>query len=92
MSGPGINRLARVLDSRTQKHIGANSSVNAEFATLQSDMSLLCDHFGYAFKPGEYSMVKSVSTGLQSGDRVLVNWVNGGTIPVIIDKVVSSSG
>lgn len=43
------------------------------------------------WKPGEIDEVKAeIKPDLKPGDRVLVAWINDGTDPVVISKVVSS--
>ena len=88
MSGPGINRLARVLDGRMRNHV--DKPVIAELAVVQADMSLQCDHFGPPIPQGGWYMSETYHGKLRPGDKVLVNWIEHETIPVVVDKVVSS--
>lgn len=106
--GPGLSRLALVLETRMSQH--AKNPVIVELGTIQSDMGLKCDHFNVTIPKGSYEVCRSLTlpdpmtttsdgsnvtrptqfAPLKSDDRVLVVWLNEGTVPVIIDVVVST--
>lgn len=44
----------------------------------------------YSFNPAEINVAIKIKPELKPGDRVLVAWVNDGTDPVVVSKVVNS--
>ena len=97
MEKNGMEKLAKVLDSRMGEHSGGGFSF--DFGVIKKDYSLVSNtfplpipggtHGGHNSGTGSHSH-KVVMPKLKPGDRVLIVWVEGE--PVVVDVVVKASG
>lgn len=88
MASNGASKLAQVIAERITSQTAKPDAL--ELGTIQGDMSLKLDRFAVPIPKGEYMISQRLKTSLESGNRVLVAWVNNGIDPVVIDEVVSS--
>ena len=84
-SNAGVNRLARILQSRMGEHQKASSSLPLEFGQVRADGSLITNTFPIAIPQGDYLVCKSTAAEVVAGARVLVAWI--GSDAVIIDLI-----
>ncbi len=88
----GVQRLAKVLDNRSNEH--KDDSLIADFGVIRAGMKLKLNSYPVAIKPSDYSVCKHLNGSydepkLKKGDRVLVVW--SGDEPVVIDRIVNAN-
>jgi len=81
MDNEGINRLARILDRRTEYQ--TDKPPVLDFGEIQNDMSLLSNHFPRPIPTGDYIVCKNAEISPKS--RVFIAWV--GDDAVVIDTI-----
>lgn len=86
MANAGASKLAQVIVERIRQQTQRPDAL--ELGSIQADMSLLIDRFPIPLRKGDYLAADGLT--LQPGNRVLVAWVNDGTDPVILCRVVST--